>query len=97
MPAAVDLPDGQRVWTGRLSLPSYPWLADHQVLGQVLLPGVVWVELALHAGHRPDATLSMSSPCSRRSCSVRPTRTGEGRRHGDRRARHPHRVDALAP
>uniref|UniRef100_UPI00376F8181 type I polyketide synthase n=1 Tax=Streptomyces sp. BK79 TaxID=3350097 RepID=UPI00376F8181 len=52
VPAAVDLPDGQRVWTGRLSLSSYPWLADHQVLGQVLLPGVAWVELALHAGHQ---------------------------------------------
>ncbi|MFE9462049.1 KR domain-containing protein, partial [Streptomyces californicus] len=52
VPAAVDLPDGRRVWTGRLSLSSYPWLADHQVLGQVLLPGVAWVELALHAGHQ---------------------------------------------
>ncbi|WP_461025436.1 type I polyketide synthase [Streptomyces heilongjiangensis] len=52
VPAAVDLPDGRRVWTGRLSLSSYPWLADHQVLGQVLVPGVAWAELALHAGHQ---------------------------------------------
>ncbi|MDT3399694.1 type I polyketide synthase, partial [Streptomyces sp. B1866] len=42
----------QRVWTGRLSVSAFPWLADHQVLGQVLLPGVAWVELALHAGHQ---------------------------------------------
>ncbi|MFF4223815.1 SDR family NAD(P)-dependent oxidoreductase [Streptomyces abikoensis] len=52
LPAAVELPGGQWVWTGRLSLSAYPWLADHQVLGSVLVPGVVWVEQALHAGHQ---------------------------------------------
>ncbi|GAA2961964.1 SDR family NAD(P)-dependent oxidoreductase [Actinokineospora diospyrosa] len=36
------------VLTGRLS--SRSWLADHAVLGTVLLPGSAFVELALHAG-----------------------------------------------
>ncbi|MCJ0875880.1 polyketide synthase dehydratase domain-containing protein, partial [Streptomyces sp. AP-93] len=36
--------------TGRLSLRTHPWLADHTVLGRVLLPGTAFVELALQAG-----------------------------------------------
>lgn len=36
--------------TGRLSLASHPWLADHKVHGVVLVPGAAMVELALHAG-----------------------------------------------
>ncbi|NYV73446.1 type I polyketide synthase, partial [Streptomyces sp. UH6] len=40
------------LFTGRLSLDSYPWLADHAVFGTVLLPGTAFVELALHAGER---------------------------------------------
>ncbi|MET7669451.1 SDR family NAD(P)-dependent oxidoreductase [Micromonospora luteifusca] len=35
--------------TGRLSLRSHPWLADHEVRGTVLLPGAALAELALHA------------------------------------------------
>ncbi|WP_181788345.1 type I polyketide synthase, partial [Streptomyces phytophilus] len=37
--------------TGRLSLRTHPWLADHSVAGTVLLPGTALLELALHAGH----------------------------------------------
>ncbi|MEU2134986.1 type I polyketide synthase, partial [Streptomyces sp. NPDC018352] len=40
------------LFTSRLSLDSHPWLADHAVLGSVLLPGTAFVELALHAGDR---------------------------------------------
>ncbi|HZN19902.1 MAG TPA: acyltransferase domain-containing protein, partial [Micromonosporaceae bacterium] len=36
--------------TGRLSVSSHPWLADHVVAGQVLLPGTAFVELAIRAG-----------------------------------------------
>ncbi|HEU5469841.1 MAG TPA: SDR family NAD(P)-dependent oxidoreductase [Actinophytocola sp.] len=36
--------------TGRLSLATHPWLADHVVLGTVLLPGTALVELTLRAG-----------------------------------------------
>jgi len=38
--------------TGRLSLATHPWLADHAVAGTVLLPGAAFVELALQAGER---------------------------------------------
>ncbi|MFF7634711.1 SDR family NAD(P)-dependent oxidoreductase [Kitasatospora sp. NPDC008050] len=56
--AAVELPDEGVVFTGRISLASQPWLADHQILGSVLLPGTAFVELALHVagqlGDGPD-------------------------------------------
>ncbi|MFH9405367.1 SDR family NAD(P)-dependent oxidoreductase [Streptomyces sp. NPDC017638] len=48
--AAVHLPDGQTVFTGRLLPTAHPWLADHAVDGTVLLPGTAFLELALHAG-----------------------------------------------
>ncbi|MFD7029930.1 SDR family NAD(P)-dependent oxidoreductase [Streptomyces sp. NPDC059917] len=52
--AAVSIADGGSaggcVLTGRLSLTTHPWLADHAVLGAVLLPGTAFVELALRAG-----------------------------------------------
>jgi acyl transferase domain-containing protein/acyl carrier protein len=49
--AGVGLAD-ERGWlfTARLSLESHPWLADHVVLGTVLLPGAAFLELALHVG-----------------------------------------------
>ncbi|MFJ2178446.1 SDR family NAD(P)-dependent oxidoreductase [Streptomyces sp. NPDC087851] len=51
--AEVALAGGDAVvLTGRLSLASYPWLADHAVLGSVLLPGTAFVDLAVHAGDR---------------------------------------------
>ncbi|MER5932775.1 type I polyketide synthase [Streptomyces sp. NPDC002054] len=36
--------------TGRLSVQSHPWLADHVINGAVLLPGTGFLELALRAG-----------------------------------------------
>ncbi|MCC3767353.1 type I polyketide synthase [Streptomyces sp. UNOC14_S4] len=49
--AAVDLPDSDGLlFTGRLSLRSHPWLADHTVMDTVLLPGTALVELAVRAG-----------------------------------------------
>ncbi|WP_432015672.1 SDR family NAD(P)-dependent oxidoreductase, partial [Streptomyces cucumeris] len=49
--AAVTLPasDGALL-TGRLSLRTHPWLADHAVQGTPMLPGTAFVELALRAG-----------------------------------------------
>ncbi len=41
---------GETVLTGRVSLRSHPWLADHAVFGTVLFPGAGFVELALRAG-----------------------------------------------
>ncbi|WSK38659.1 type I polyketide synthase [Streptomyces tubercidicus] len=55
-----------RSYTGRLSLRSHPWLADHAINGAVLLPGTAFVELALHAGDRAGcpvlAELTLESP-----------------------------------
>ncbi|MCX4545407.1 type I polyketide synthase [Streptomyces sp. NBC_01565] len=51
--AAVELPDSEGfLFTGRLSLQSHPWLADHRAADTVMLPGTAFVELALHAGRR---------------------------------------------
>ncbi|MYS02302.1 MULTISPECIES: type I polyketide synthase, partial [unclassified Streptomyces] len=44
--------DGTVALTGRLSLATHPWLADHAVAGVVLVPGSAFVELALQAGDR---------------------------------------------
>ncbi|WBB60934.1 SDR family NAD(P)-dependent oxidoreductase [Streptomyces sp. WMMC500] len=59
--AAVPLADqtgsgGAMVFTGRVSLSSHPWLADHAVAGTVLLPGTALVDLALHTGDHTGAT-----------------------------------------
>ncbi|WP_221357977.1 type I polyketide synthase [Streptomyces beigongshangae] len=48
--AAVDLPGGGTLFTGRLSTAGRPWLADHAVSGTVLLPGAAFLEAAAHAG-----------------------------------------------
>ncbi|MFE2870273.1 SDR family NAD(P)-dependent oxidoreductase [Embleya sp. NPDC059259] len=43
---------GGLVLTGRLSLRTHPWLADHAVGGTVLFPGTAFVEVAVQAGDR---------------------------------------------
>ncbi|MFJ5156009.1 SDR family NAD(P)-dependent oxidoreductase, partial [Streptomyces sp. NPDC088353] len=49
--AAVELPGGEGVLlTGRLSLQSHPWLAEHAVTGTVLLPGTAFLDLVIRAG-----------------------------------------------
>ncbi len=49
--AAVELAGGTGLLcTGRLSVRTQPWLADHTVGGFVLLPGTGFVELAVRAG-----------------------------------------------
>ncbi|MFL6124816.1 SDR family NAD(P)-dependent oxidoreductase, partial [Actinophytocola sp.] len=53
--AVVDVAGSEGVLlTGRLSLRTHPWLADHAVAGTVLVPGAALVEMALHAGARVD-------------------------------------------
>ncbi len=52
--AAISLPggadaDGGWLLTGRLSLQTHPWLADHAVHGTPILPGTAFVEMALKA------------------------------------------------
>ncbi|MGQ4334263.1 beta-ketoacyl synthase N-terminal-like domain-containing protein, partial [Streptomyces hayashii] len=49
--AAVRIADTDGVLlTGSLSLRSHPWLADHRIMGVVLLPGTAFLELAVRAG-----------------------------------------------
>ncbi|MEW2527030.1 type I polyketide synthase [Streptomyces sp. NPDC047071] len=49
--AVTELADSEGlVFSGRLSLRTHPWLADHRVLGAALLPGAAYVDLALRAG-----------------------------------------------
>ncbi|WP_410618705.1 type I polyketide synthase [Amycolatopsis sp. cmx-8-4] len=36
--------------TGRLSVRTHPWLAEHRVRGAILVPGTAFVELAVRAG-----------------------------------------------
>ena len=49
--AVVALADGRGwLFTGRISLQSHPWLAQHVVAGHALLPGAAFVEMALRAG-----------------------------------------------
>ncbi|MFE2415271.1 polyketide synthase dehydratase domain-containing protein, partial [Kitasatospora sp. NPDC059408] len=54
--AAVDLAgDDSVLFTGRISLRSQPWLADHTIADTVLLPAAAHLELALHAGRQLGA------------------------------------------
>ena len=54
--AAIEDPrDGGLTLTGRLSIASHPWLADHVVGESALLPGTGLLELALAAGERVGA------------------------------------------
>ncbi|MYR44443.1 type I polyketide synthase, partial [Streptomyces sp. SID5910] len=65
--AVVSLADDYGlVLTGRLSLAAQPWLADHLVLGRVVVPGTAYVELALRAadaaGSRVLEELTLQAP-----------------------------------
>jgi acyl transferase domain-containing protein/acyl carrier protein len=55
--ATIEDPEGGIALTGRISLRSHPWLADHAVAGTALLPGTAFVELALRAGQEAGCEL----------------------------------------
>ncbi|HWX87994.1 MAG TPA: SDR family NAD(P)-dependent oxidoreductase, partial [Solirubrobacteraceae bacterium] len=51
--AMVALADGEDwLFTGRLSSKSPQWVADHMVMGEVVVPGTAFVELALRVGEQ---------------------------------------------
>ncbi|WP_028933448.1 type I polyketide synthase [Pseudonocardia spinosispora] len=55
--AAVDRPDdGGLVLTGRLSLSTQPWLADHGTPGLIVVPATALVEMAVRAGDETGHT-----------------------------------------
>ncbi|WSU13437.1 type I polyketide synthase [Streptomyces sp. NBC_01116] len=65
--AAIELADtGELLLSGRLSLRTHPWLADHAVAGTVLLPGAAFAELAVRAadeaGCQAVEELTLQSP-----------------------------------
>ncbi|MFF3906975.1 HAD-IIIC family phosphatase [Streptomyces sp. NPDC001848] len=67
--AAVRLADSDDlVLTGRISLGTHPWLADHAVFGTVILPGTAFVEMALRAADEADCSgvrdLTLHAPLS---------------------------------
>ncbi|MDS1269021.1 type I polyketide synthase [Lipingzhangella sp. LS1_29] len=50
---AVSLADRDGyVISGHINLDTHPWLGDHTALGQTLLPGTAFVDLALYVGQR---------------------------------------------
>ncbi|WP_243659240.1 type I polyketide synthase [Tamaricihabitans halophyticus] len=54
--AAASIGDNdQLLLTGQLSTSEHEWLAEHQVGGQQLLPGAIFVELAIRAGDQVGA------------------------------------------
>ncbi|MBD3011257.1 SDR family NAD(P)-dependent oxidoreductase, partial [Streptomyces sp. 5-10] len=56
--AAVELPDADAyVFSGRLSLASHAWLADHTVADTAVVPGSALVELAVRAGDHVGCAL----------------------------------------
>ena len=55
--AALELAGEQQGWrfTGRVSVKTHPWLADHAVMDTVVMPGTGFLEMALAAGQRVGA------------------------------------------
>ncbi|MEE1768506.1 polyketide synthase dehydratase domain-containing protein, partial [Streptomyces sp. JV185] len=53
----ADADADEIVMTGRLALGSHAWVADHGVLGSILLPGTAFVELAIRAGDQVGCDL----------------------------------------
>ncbi|WP_405854587.1 type I polyketide synthase [Streptomyces sp. NBC_01515] len=61
--ASVELPDDAgTLYTGRISLRSHPWLADHTIAGRVVLPGAAFADLALHASGGRVEELTLETP-----------------------------------
>jgi acyl transferase domain-containing protein/NADPH:quinone reductase-like Zn-dependent oxidoreductase/acyl carrier protein len=73
--AAVDLPaTGGYLLTGRLSVRTQPWLADHVMAGHALVPGAALVEVAIRAadvaGCRQLEELTLEAPLVLPSCGT---------------------------
>ncbi|WP_256451405.1 type I polyketide synthase [Amycolatopsis sp. CA-230715] len=58
---ATELADGGALLSGRLSLRTRPWLSDHRVLGQAVVPGTALLEMAFGLGDRVDE-LTIQTP-----------------------------------
>ena len=63
--AHIELPsNGDHVWQGDVGTDVCPWLADHKVGGQAILPAAAFAEIALAAGseafRQPASAISVS-------------------------------------
>ncbi|RKS68197.1 pimaricinolide synthase PimS1 [Actinomadura pelletieri DSM 43383] len=84
--AVVDVPDGGGwIFTGRISLDTHPWLADHTVHDTTLFPGTAFADLAVHAAHHTGCDqvqdLTLEAPlvlADRGAVHVQVTVGGEG-------------------
>ncbi|MEU6180133.1 type I polyketide synthase [Streptomyces coeruleorubidus] len=85
---AFPVPGTERtVLTGRLSLATHPWLADHVVAGRVIVPATVFVEMALRAGEEVGCEavdeLLVLSPLALSGSAVVQVQVVVGARDGD--------------
>ncbi|MFI9379843.1 beta-ketoacyl synthase N-terminal-like domain-containing protein [Kutzneria sp. NPDC052558] len=48
--AIVESPGDNAIHTGRLSVRTHPWLAEHRVLGAISVPGATLVDMAMTVG-----------------------------------------------
>ncbi|MGW0811601.1 polyketide synthase dehydratase domain-containing protein, partial [Nonomuraea sp. NPDC002799] len=55
--ALIDLDDEALLLSGRISVNSHAWLADHTVAGSTLLAGTAFLDMALHAADLADCDL----------------------------------------
>ncbi|WP_253831033.1 type I polyketide synthase [Prauserella aidingensis] len=64
LPASTALPgDRGRLLTGRISVATHPWLADHVVSGRIVVPGTALLDMALlAAGRDAIAELTFAAP-----------------------------------
>jgi pimaricinolide synthase PimS1 len=54
--AMIEEPEGEGLsLSGRISLAEHPWLSDHGVRDQAILPGTAFLEAALYAGEQAGA------------------------------------------
>ena len=44
------------ILTGRMSVTTHPWLADHAVFGTIVLPGTAFLDMAMHAAEQVRCT-----------------------------------------
>jgi acyl transferase domain-containing protein/acyl-CoA synthetase (AMP-forming)/AMP-acid ligase II/acyl carrier protein len=57
MSSLIELDDGGLLYTGRMSQASQPWISDHVVFEDVVVPGTTWVELTAWAGRQVGCDL----------------------------------------
>jgi acyl transferase domain-containing protein len=68
----IELPGGGTLYTGRLSVDAHPWLSEHVVAHAAILPGTVFIDLALHAVGRLEE-LTIERPLRQSAPPATPT------------------------